>query len=367
MADDKIKHQHSPNDIIIKDQDGSYKILRDGKFVPLDQAEAKQHALESKTSAKPAPPVSAAVKPPAPPTPKPQPAAPTRTVPVKAAMPATPAPRPTPVTQPQRVAPPTKPVSAPRQEDKTALEAEQILKKTGLTFASGEVRSRVTGVLVSHLKGIRKPFETKLFLVKGVREGGAGLTEQEAEIVLMATSGYKVLANAADKPEPPAQAKRPSAIPMGKELMPMPQMEVSQPADAKPMFPPLEASKAVGPAFAPKPSLADVQKPMRSLGGPVDQLAFDLMTWRRLGQDPKDRIKKIEAQLDILEQDGYPERLKGLLAWQNSEVMRKYIEAGKKSIETSASIQDVLGAGSDTGLSHLEWEAIADLNNRIRP
>lgn len=361
MADDKIKHQHTPNDIIIKDQDGTYKILRDGKFVPLDEAEAKMHHVGPKRDP------SAQAKPVAP---KPAPAKPAQpvSVPVKTV----PQPKPVVAVRQQASAAPASAVPAPaapkKQDDATAAQAEEILRKTNLTFASGEVRSRVKNVLISHLKGLRKPFETKQYLMKGVREAGAGLTEQEAELILMAASGHKVLAAASkDKPEPPTAKP---IIPVGKEVS----VPTVMPADhavlapaEMPKMPRMEAAQPVGPAFAPKTSLADVQKPMRSLGGPIDQLSYDLMTWRRLAADPKDRIRKIETQLDVLEQDGYPERLKGLLTWHDSEVVRKYIDIGKKSIESKIPVQQILGSGSDTELSYAEWQAIADLNARIRP
>lgn len=361
MADDKIKHTHSPNDIIIKDQDGSYKILRDGKFVPLDEAEAKMHALDAGPKRAPDAPKS-----PQPPT------FPTK-IPVQTAKPAAPVPMKAPQSMPMKTAAPvtaSKPSSMPpamnaREEDATTKQAEAILQKTNLTFASGEIRSRVKNVLVSHLKGIRKPFETKLYLIKGVRDGGAGLTEQEAEIVLMAASGFKARSSAApQKLEPPSTDK--PMTPVGKEVSVPRTPPVTSNIPAMPEMT-MEAAKPVGPAFAPRPTLADVQKPMRTLGGPVDQLSYDLMTWRRLGQDPRDRIKKVETQLDVLEQDGYPERLKGLLSWHNSEVVRKYIEAGKKSVESSTSLPQMLGSGSENELSYAEWQAIADLNARIRP
>ena len=166
MADDHPQHKHEKGDIIIKDHDGTFKILRDGKFVPLDEVEEAAHIAEHEKDHGPKRAIEDKEK-----------------------------------SAPQFQPKPKEEKPTPKPEQKKdegvrgladkdlSMKAEEIIKKSGLTFASGEARNRVNNALVAHLKGVRKPFETKQNLMKSPAEGGAGLDPDEAER-LMSAAGW---------------------------------------------------------------------------------------------------------------------------------------------------------------------------------
>lgn len=366
MAD--IKHQHNDSDIIIKDQDGTYKILRDGKFVPLDQGEATAHGL-SNEGPKRAPD---AVKP------APQPVRDVATVQKPVA--------------PQQAAPVAKPiVSAPKPsatmpsasgevrgfaDQELQKKAEEMVGKSGVTFASGEIRGRVVKALIAHIKGIRKPYETKANLLKPVQEGGAGLSESEASRILSAAGAPSSSVAAPSsgvapitRPENPVA--KPVHQPIGKEISAPARVAFNQlaaGADA-PYFPlnnaPKPAAKPMQPVVSARPAVSDIARPVRAIGGPIDELAYDVVTWRRLAPNPLDRVKKIETHLDLLEQDGFGERLKGVSAWRNSQVVALYLSSGKKSLEENQPLASLLGEGGPDRLSIQEWQAVNTLNSRL--
>ncbi len=333
MADSKPKHQHSKNDIIIKDQDGSFKILQNGHFVPLDEADAKEHGLDKKEENN----VSS------------QPA---KSMPLS------------------HTSVKTEVSSHDIKgfgDEGLQQQAQDIVKKSGVTFASGEAQQRVYKVLVSHLKGVRKPYETKQSLMKESSNGGAGLREEEVGKILTAAgvqlpSAPKAMPVVTELPKDsmPSVKQKISTLPVGKDLSApanFPNEIKAKEVPLKPTLPPVQLQK---------PQIMDVQKPQMPTVGLAGELSYSLADWRRVGVNPQDRVKKIENQLGVLEEDNFPMRLRGLSAWRNSEVMKLYLEAGKQSLEKGQALEELLGQGSGEQLTWEEWQAIADLNQRIR-
>ncbi|MBI4121803.1 MAG: hypothetical protein HY461_00570 [Parcubacteria group bacterium] len=358
MADQK----QNENDIIIKDQDGTYKVLRDGKFVPLEGA-------PTQASAAPAAPL------------------PTSMPPVKPATPLSFKP----LTTPQPIKPATAPIQPPKltptapqaggelrgfADAELQKQAESFVGKSGVTFASGEVRSRTIKAVIAHIKGVRKPFDTRETLTRSVQAGGAGLADDEARRVLTA-AGVQTMAGD-EGVQPIAKPQNPVSKPMrpigGEIITPA---RISKPmlgvSPEQPYFPLTPTSQAApfaqvtkpAPVLPVRPAVSDIARPLRSVGGPVDELGYDLVTWRRLAPNPLDRVKKIETQLDVLEQDGYAVRLQGVNAWRNSEVVTLYLAAGRKALEDSQSLAELLGQGGTDRLSFQEWQAVNEVNARL--
>lgn len=347
MPKDDLQHQHDDNDIIIKDRDGTYKILREGKFVPLEEAEAAELAAKHEHGPKRAP-ADKHKKPPR--------------------------------FEPEKKEQPIKPEPEPKEKRKEGAlrqsmegmadkdlneQAQDIINKSGVTFASGEIRGRVAKALIAHLKGIRKPFETLEALSKAMDAGGAALHPAEAEKILAVAGG--------GEPEPLRPEVDISPTKKPEQLMPSPSApvggEVSRPKSPKAPARPAIMEKPPAPvsgAKAPEPSVADVKKPTRPMAGLATELAYSLADWRRLANNPQDRIKKIENQLGVLEQDGFPQMLKGLEAWRSSDVYRKYLKAGETSLENARPLSEILGQGGPEQLSFEEWQSVAELNERIR-
>ena len=166
--------------------------------------------------------------------------------------------------------------------------------------------------------------------------------------------------------EPVAESVKPTKgmTPVGKEVQTPAKIQAEQPKmeQVEEKKPPLAAVAA----SVPKPNIADVQKPTRPTVGLAGELSYSLADFRRISPNPADRIKKIENQLGVLEEDNYPTRLKGLAAWRQSEVMKMYLESGKKSLEDGTQLPQQLGSGGPDTLSWEEWQAISELNERIR-
>ena len=103
---------------------------------------------------------------------------------------------------------------------------------------------------------------------------------------------------------------------------------------------------------------------------PVDELSYmDLVTFRRLDADPEIRCKKIEEKILLLGKEGIDKQLLGIKAWRLNPVNKTYLLIGQESISQGKNIDDIINDHKTSGLNYLtraEFEAIMDLNNRLR-
>lgn len=341
MADNpSMKHNHSDDDIIIRDKDGTFKILVDGKFVPLTEAEQKAHQKEH--------------------------GGPKRAPEFKE--------KPKPVFKPQVKAEDNSQFLHQKEEvagfrDKMLEQkARDVIKKSGVTFASSELVDRATKALIPQLKGVRKSFQTKQNLEKPVAQGGAGLDPQDAERIMMSIDGKPADHKPAidvQKTKKPESMLKPMPAPMAHDVKPPEKIAAAIIPQQKAKDE--EKKEPTKPVQAPEPALRDIKRNMpKAAIGPIQELAYSLADWRRLGENPKDRIKKIMSQLDVLEQDSYADRLSGIQAWHDSEVVDLYEKSGLESLEKGTPVEELLGSGGPAQLSFLEWKAIAQLDQDIR-
>lgn len=134
----------------------------------------------------------------------------------------------------------------------------------------------------------------------------------------------------------------------------------------KKSFLPLKATKAPS---GHKPNLDDV-KFSAKLVGPVEELAnMTLIDFRRYGDKPQERIRKIKEKFDLLEKESYERRIEGVEAWHKSEVNKFYRLLGQSSMKEGKNMEEIinqrLAAGKPT-LSVDEFNAVMELNKQIR-
>ncbi len=106
------------------------------------------------------------------------------------------------------------------------------------------------------------------------------------------------------------------------------------------------------------------------LVGPVEELAIlTLVTFRRLGADPMRQAQKISDKINLLAKDSLVKKAKGLEAWRRSPLYKMYIAIGQASMEHEISVLEVIKQYQEQGkeiMTSLEFEAITDLNKRLR-
>ncbi len=267
------------------------------------------------------------------------------------------------------------------------------IKQSGIILADQTLAGRLSAVLAAYCKEVRNEQQTRELLMKQKEAGGLALTMHEAaRLTALLATGVK--------PTPPAPTPisvTPS-LPVVQKTIPVPSVvatTASPTSPVKPILPPapLNQSPPVGGSGtgqAPKPatlrpmvqSPQTAQRPLPeakpivqdvsfspTLVGPVDELRMSLITWRRMAATIKDRATKIEEKLRLLEEESYPERLKGIAAWYGSEVVRQYEDVGRASLMAGKSVAEILAerqVSSTSPLSLEEFQSIAELNENLR-
>ena len=103
--------------------------------------------------------------------------------------------------------------------------------------------------------------------------------------------------------------------------------------------------------------------------GPVDELRYSIIDFRRLAMNPEDRVKKIQAKVNLLEEESFSNKYLGIRSWMSSEVVETYIKLGQKSLEARVPLEQVITEnlkGDSKGLSMEEFETISQINELIR-
>lgn len=104
--------------------------------------------------------------------------------------------------------------------------------------------------------------------------------------------------------------------------------------------------------------------------GPLDEIqALTLIDLRRLASDPRMAVGEIMEKVERLEQESFSQRIAAIRAWQQSPVYRLYLELGHQSMEKTQPIASVIGqrqAAGEPSLTEAEFEAISDLNQKLR-
>lgn len=183
-------------------------------------------------------------------------------------------------------------------------------------------------------------------------------------------------------------------------------MTTKAPASGKDVVEKVSASKADLPAVAPPLSLIETEKkedkpkplqvfkpvniPLRRpppvfrkdqprlddikyiprIVGPIDELRdMNLVNFRRLGETPEEVVEKIKEKLNILEHDSVIKRLAGIKAWQESEVVKIYLEISRDCLSKGASADQIIALRESSGkptISLPEYKAILELNKFLR-
>lgn len=111
----------------------------------------------------------------------------------------------------------------------------------------------------------------------------------------------------------------------------------------------------------------DTRRP--KLVGPIGELQYmSLNDFRRISDDPQVRAEKILEKLDLLEEESYVQRVKGIKAWQECEVFDLYIQIGAEAMSEEKTLEEVISEYDKRGdqfLTKEEFFSINELNKKL--
>lgn len=318
--------------------------------------------------------------------------------------------------------------------------ADEVIRDSGVTLKDPILLNRLRIIVVTQLRNVRKLLDTRMILIKSTQQGGMSFDNVQAdkmvssiskkmEIIGKQETKQRVLsdrgaaefskikstfAESETKPAPASQsvpmvqtqAMPAASQPPTRPLLPPPPANMpiisSEPAPMRSAMPTnaVPASSAMSPAkpSLEKPANAEREKPgveipvrdftqisaasrpqevekitdikvPYQLVGPIQDLRYSLTDFRRLAETPDRSASKIEEKIKLLEKEGFPKKTQGVRAWQASEVFQTYLALGLEALNKKISLDEAINqrrAANKPFVTKPEFEAVSILNQRLQ-
>ena len=123
------------------------------------------------------------------------------------------------------------------------------------------------------------------------------------------------------------------------------------------------------PSLKRKGKVRDVTAP-RKLSGPVEELAgMTIADFRRLGSTGEEAAGEIQEHFQLLEEQSYAARLKGISAWRRSPLYETYVSVVSEALQGGLGLEAVLRSHESSGEEMFkleEMKALVKLNGMLR-
>lgn len=290
---------------------------------------------------------------------------------------------------------------------------------------------RLRTFVLQYLEGRAKPHELQEFFVRSEKIGGLGLSDEAAKTCSAVIEGERErgsfrIGNTARPVQselksvvPPIPKPTPALVPRPMTLVeplrvippstgeprpqsgnPMKESRPPGPVKSIGVFPlppvPLPARRPQESKPEPsttRPSVVDVRPPASSkleqsqneippplknswwadatpppLGGPAEEFLMSIEDFRRLSDDPNERIAMLKEKMDRLAKEGYSFKAAAVERWRKSAVFGLYLASAEESLKRALSVSDALAACAREGVSTLtidEFNAIGQFNRWV--
>lgn len=233
------------------------------------------------------------------------------------------------------------------------------------------LQSRLRSLVLSKLKDIRTDEQVREYALRGVGQGGLGLSEEQVGqllTVIARSTGGKIEQVRKDINDKMINHKKIDAETKIKETgLPVDETGKLRNWDS-------DFVNSVQPRVA-RPVMHDVTTPIsKSLSdsttkqsvGPVDEFAqFSLIDFRRLANDPAEAVKIMLNKLQVLREESFLLYQEALSAWQKSPLYREYQEILGECLRTRQKVDDYLRTGGTSQLKKEEFDSIIRFNNEL--
>lgn len=291
---------------------------------------------------------------------------------------------------------------------------DYVVNKLKISFSDKNIERRFINILTTYFRGIRGAKEIAYMLGLPKSSGGIELDENKIKLILA------VLAEAVNmvdkerrqisKDRPMIQpdhmlAPPPPAIVQKEEVKPKPIDEpvkmpveklIEKPTEQTPAIDnkkrqdvinkligdeagaydpikelakkkPVMPSKPVKP-LETKPQMETIQARPR-ITGPIEELQYMNVTdFLKLGRSLQESVEEVLERIDLLADQSYSQKIKGIKAWRMSPVFKLYLEMTMQGIKNKESIKKVIEDRQKNNLDVLtlsQFEAVANLNGKL--
>lgn len=268
--------------------------------------------------------------------------------------------------------------------------SQKLEAKHNLKFSPDDSK-KFTKLLLAFFRQARNQVQTRELLLSPKDQGGLGLKPADADDILAVSKHLKdqienidgVVIEAANMPTPKKEeAKVVQPDPFVSKEVPKPKPEPKPVLKKQPVVKKEPKKKVVESESLPKVKRPTDNKggsmdlPKVSRGGSVNSrlvgkveelAAMELNEFRLLDDDPRMRAAKILQRIEQLGEESVTRKAQGIEAWRSSPVYKAYLRIGQQSLENAQDIKTLVESLSpETSLTVEEFEAITDLNKRLR-
>lgn len=248
---------------------------------------------------------------------------------------------------------------------------DRVCKDPVFQFEDPQLQQRCVKIVESRVRDVRDAFHTRAQFEKSAETGGLGLTGRRladmTERLEQAVQEYHstlrtdVDAQKAAKVSTPKKPDEQTRIDDRYQNL---TKQVRQAIETTPT----PATTPVRPPLV-RPQMKDVQFAKR-LVGPVDELrTMSATEFRRLSEIPERAAEKVMSKVDLLETQGYDQKVQGITAWRQSPLYKQYVALAQEALVQGLQVEEVLTARQASGedvLTLAEYQAIMKINAALR-
>lgn len=249
----------------------------------------------------------------------------------------------------------------PRQND-----VDKVLAKFSFSVPADYV-SRLRSVVLLAIKDIRSEADTRELVLRSIKEGGLGLTENQADELLSACQSISKLPMVAPKAIP--AVVKPAGLPANTapfNAFVSKDPSVTQPVAPKAVPKPMESER---PAFSKsktmtRPVMRDVIPARPAILDPVEEIAYMTLTdFRRLSSDPVTAAKKLSQKFINLKEESIILFLRSRDGWRRSPLYLDYVNLLAESLQAQTPVSAL--SGKENGITSSELSALAGMEKEL--
>lgn len=256
----------------------------------------------------------------------------------------------------------------------------QIVRDSKLMVAN-DLWGRAQSLIASWLKGVRDNEQFLHYAAAATDKGGLALEAEVAAGLLMVMNKYKKPAVASvpqDRPSVRPALEVPLSAPASQSfteslvttsVLPVntPVTPKSQPLPSAPEVAPVAEVPVSSPPPLPPVSprvVQDIRVGASVLTGPAEEMqSFSITDWRRLGAQTAGAQTSFLAKFSGWRSESFLLYMDAVTAWQQSPLVRQYLEATVRAINEQRTIADVL---AELGtMTTAEWLAVNAVNREV--
>ncbi len=250
---------------------------------------------------------------------------------------------------------------------------DRVCKDSSFHFEDPQMQQRCEKIVESRVRDVRDAHHTQAQFEKSAQTGGLGMVGRRlADMVQTLERAVEEYQATMLKDVSARRVTKPIAETKPDEQTRMDDRYTHLTQQVKQAISTTKKQEQPKPAPRPpliRPNMQDVQFAKR-LMGPIEELqGMSLKEFRRLSEIPARAVEKVLSKVDLLEQQGYDQKVQGITAWRGSPIYQQYVSVTQEAVEQTMPVTQIIAkrkAGGEDVLTPEEYQALAHINASLR-